>query len=421
MSAQQQRLLDRRRAIWGVLAGAAAMAGCAAPAATRVSAPEASGRTEAAGVRAQAADPSQTDSFDERAAMAGIQDVLDRQSAARAAGDKAAFLKTIDPDNLTWRRIQSETFDASNGLPRGRKYVVTRVMPKHTPYVKAWIDVLPQGGGEPTQQGVWVFRPAENDGGWLHTEILNEEIGSRQALDTEHFRLVHFEWDADVITRMGDVAEQAYATVTQRLGTAPPFRVVLSINPTYGSHSGLRGLGTWAAYSPSAKDTLLIRSMESYGAGLTAVGETQEERLLVAVTHELTHLVNDQIVPIVKVPHWASEGLADYVASNLRRTQVAEAVRSQKALTLDKASDIIEYAYDASRAYTAADVSLAYGFSSYGVMFFIERFGLDKLFEVERHFADSRRWEASFRSVLGEDWGQFQAAFQDWLRRKLGL
>src|SRR5438874_99928 len=66
---------------------------------------------EPAGALAQSAEPvpAQDDQAppSDDAAIAGIQDTLDRQAAARAAHDRAAFVATIDQRNLTWRRIQN--------------------------------------------------------------------------------------------------------------------------------------------------------------------------------------------------------------------------------------------------------------------------------------------------------------------------
>ncbi|HXI17786.1 MAG TPA: hypothetical protein VNM48_15605, partial [Chloroflexota bacterium] len=257
--------------------------------------------------RATADDPATSD----------IQATLNRQATARARGDRDAFMATIDQRNLTWRRIQGDAFTLESG--RGQRaalsYWVTGTQAKQSGYVKAWIDIGAQDGAALVGQAVWVFRQAES--GWLHSEILNEEIGPRKSQSSEHFTLGHFDWDDDVIERMVGVAERAHAHVTARTGIVPAGRPAISVNPTYGAHSALRGYGTWALFLPGT-DQIVIRSIESYGAGITAPGETQEDRLLVALTHEYAHLVNNSVVPTVKMPKWMVEGFAEFVTSHLR-------------------------------------------------------------------------------------------------------
>ncbi|HEU5316444.1 MAG TPA: hypothetical protein VFX49_10060 [Chloroflexota bacterium] len=361
-----------------------------------------------------------TATFDEDTVAAGIQATLDRQAAARSAADREAFTATVDQRNLVWRRIQSEAFAAATarGAQPGPTYRVTRIEPKQAGYVKAWIDVLPPNGSEPTAQGVWVFREAEN--GWLHTEILNEELGPRKTLETEHFTLLYYEWDDDVIERVGATAERAHARILSKTGLGPSVRPTINVNPTYGSHSALRGFGTWALYM-SGSDTILIRSLESYGAGMTAPGEAPEDRLLVALTHEYGHLVNNSVVSTVKMPKWMVEGFAEYVADNLRAGSLLSALRGGRTMTLDRASEIIEWGEDPGRGFTGADLDLAYAHSAHATTYFMERFGQDRFFALATEFADTRRWEPAFQTHAGIAWSDFERDWVAWARRRYGL
>ncbi|MBI3971260.1 MAG: hypothetical protein HY332_08215 [Chloroflexi bacterium] len=355
------------------------------------------------------------------AVIAGIQDVLNRRASALAALDRDAFMATIDQHNLTWRRIQGEVFSRAQAAGRrsAERYTVTRVQPKQNGYYKAWIDVAPAGSTRVQNQAAWVFRPTET--GWLHSEILNEELGPRLYQETEHFRLMYFAWDEDVIDRIGTVAEQAHDAVTEKLGAIPSVRTTLSVNPTYGAHSGLRGHNTVAAYDWNVKNLILIRSIESFGAGYTSPGEPTEQALVAPMTHEYTHLVSDQIVPLVKMQAWMYEGLAEYVAGHWREGEVRAAFRAGRQMTLEKASDAIEWGADPARGYTASDVSLAYGEAAFAVGYFVERFGLDTFFELARVFAESRKWNESFVQICGLEWPQFQEDWQAWVRRRLNI
>lgn len=421
-----------RRQVLAAAAGAAgaALTACASPRAGAAPAPVSEGAGAQAAPRWQEAPPpeevaSPPEEADARAAadaeaLRGIRALLDRQAAARNALDRTAYMSTIDQRNLVWRRIQGDYFDlfAADGRRPPQAFRVTRVAPKQNGYYKAWIDAGPAGSDRVTSQAVWVFRPTE--GGWLHSEILNEEIGPRQVLDTEHFRLSYYAWDDDVVERTGMVAERAYAHVTAALAAAPAFKATLSLNPTFGSHSGLREFGVWAAYLPDTKNTVISRSMESFGAGTTDPGETQDDRLLVALTHEYAHLVNDQIVPLVKLPPWMSEGLAEYVAQNTHADLVGAALRAGKLLPLDKANEAIEWGRDPAKGYTQFDILLAYGEAAHAVTYYMERFGMDKFFDLARTYADSRKWDDAMRQVTGISAADFEAGWLEWLRRRLG-
>jgi hypothetical protein len=407
--------LERRRLLQIGAAGLAAAftaSGCLPPASLATTTPNVA--TGAVAVNGERASPT------EDAAISGIQEVLDRQARAGASANYDAFAATIDQRNLTWRRIQREVFEAeiSRGARSASKYAVTRVQPKQDGYFKAWIDITPPGARSVQEQAVWVFRWTEQ--GWLHSEILNEEIGRRKLRETEHFQLAYFDWDDDVIDRMAAVAERAYARTVERTGIALEGRIAVSVNPTYGAHAGLRGYGTWAIYIPRS-EVIVIRSIESYGAGTTALGESQDDRLLVALTHEYAHLVNDRLVPTVKMPKWMVEGFAEYVAGNLRSAALLPVLRNGKQFSLDKASDIIEWGLDPARNYTSADISLAYAHAAHGVSYFMERFGQDQFFSLANHYADSRRWEESFLQVIGTSWAQFERDWVEWARKRYGV
>jgi hypothetical protein len=176
-----------------------------------------------------------------------------------------------------------------------------------------------------------------------------------------------------------------------------------------------------AVYLPETKNTIVLRSLESYGAGYVPAAETPEQHLLPAFVHEFTHLVNDQLVPVVKMQSWMSEGLAEYVAQNYRDDEVRSAYRAGTFLVLDKTEDVIEWWTDPARGYTSAQIRLAYGEAALAVTFFVERFGLDTFWDLARTFAESRKWPEAFASATGASWDQFQDDWLAWLRRRLGL
>ena len=360
-----------------------------------------------------AVDPAGVEVMDP-AALVGIQETLDRQGAARSARDRAAFMATIDQRNLTWRRIAGEYFDTyASTWSRHEQLTVTRVVPKQDGYVKAFNDHAP------LLQAVWVFHPS--DQGWLQAEPLNDELGQRQTRETDHFRLSYYSWDDDVVDGVAEVAEQAYAVVIQALGVEPGFSIVTSLNPTYASHSGLRGLAVQAAYLPDTKNMVLLRSPESFGAGEFTPDQTPAQTLAYPFTHELTHLVNDQIYRLVKMPCWMKEGLAEHVSGHYREDEVRAAYVARTQLSLDKADEVIEWNTDPSKGFTLTQISLAYGEAALAVAYFFEQFGQDRFWQLAQTYGDSRNWSESFLAVCGVTWERFRAGWDAWVRARLGL
>lgn len=351
-------------------------------------------------------------------ALAGISASLSARADALEQGDREAFLATLDLRNPTWRRIQTEYFDAGRG-PRQSVLRGTPVALQAKPggYVRATIEFA-RAGLPPTDRGSWVFSRA-NDGTWRHAEPLNEELGPRRFDDRGAFAISHYDWDADILDRVAGVATTAWARVGASLPLPAGVRPTISLNPTYAAHSGLRGSTTWAAYLPGSRGTVLLRSPDSYGAGTSPVNEAPDEKLLVPLVHEMTHLVNDDIVSVVRIPHWMSEGLAEHVADHMRAGELSWAVRAGREWTLDKASDVIEWGTDPGRNYTSADVSLAYAHASHGVRYYIERFGMDAFWTLARDFAASRAWDRTFLQVTGISWEAFGRDWVAWVRTRL--
>lgn len=348
-----------------------------------------------------------------------IRACLEARSDALSRGDRKAFVATIDQRNPTWRRIQGDVFDLSarGGLGAAAFYSPVRVQEKPFGYVKAFLDVSTARGMAPGERTAWIFS-RQSDGTVLHAEPTNDELGMRQTTTVGGIVLSHYEWDADILDRVASVAQRAWERVSSVIETPETIRPIISLNPTYAAHSGLRGFSTWAAYLPGSRTTVLLRSLESFGAGPVTMSESEDSRLLIPLTHELTHLANDCILSIVKIPHWMSEGLAEYVADNFRTREFVSAVASNRQWSLDKASEIIEWGSDVSRGYTGNDVSLAYAHASHGTRYFIERFGITRFWELAREFASSRRWADSFLTVTGVPWNDFGA---DWFRWSKGI
>lgn len=348
---------------------------------------------------------------DSRAIAVAIEDTLRRRAEAAQRGDEAAFMATIDQQNLTWKRVQNEIFRTSrSAIVAGR---VLRVQPHRGDYVKAWIDI---GAGE---KYAWtmVFRPV--DGRWLLSEPRDRELGSRKLTESKHFRIRYWEWDADVVERAGRLADEAYEQVVGALQVEPKGKPIIVMSPTFETHPGRSGHTQAAFYNPDQKDTLFVRSLESYGTPpYPPLGMTAEDELRWSIAHELVHLVNDQVVPIVKMQEWMSEGLAEWVASPIKDRLVRQAVSAGRLPTLKELDETIHG--KEQMGYTPQQVRRAYDLSIGVVEYLIARYGLDGFWKLARAFATTRSMAEATPQALGISYEQLERDWQQYVRQQYG-
>lgn len=387
---------------------AAVLVACAPspPAATPTSAPAAVTAPPAAPTK-PAAPPK-----DEKALAAEIQKVVDQQFEALRRGDENGFMGTIEQSNLTWKRVQNELFRQVKGAPRSAK--VAAVKAHRAGYYKVFLDFY-SGTFGPLKY-TWVFRQV--DGKWLHAEPDEDELGKRTIKETEHFRLRYYEWDEDIIDRVGKVVEAAYDKVVGVLKIEPKGKVTAILSPTFQTYPGRAGAFTAAHYNPDLKDTIYIRSLESFGVSPSSPGTSPDEDLGWTVAHEFTHLVSDQKVRIVRMTEWMSEGLAEWV-SNPQWPNFVRGVARGKLHSLDEVDKIITG--KAEYGYSPAEVRQAYDEAISIVDFIIAQHGgLDTFWKLAADYDTSRSLKETVPRVLGLSYAQFEKDWQTYVRQKYG-
>src|SRR5262249_10817019 len=131
-----------------------------------------------------------------------------------------------------------------------------------------------------------------------------------------------------------------------------------------------------------------IHSVESYGAGFYDPSAGPAAALYPTIVHEYTHLVNDQIVSMARMPKRMVEGLAEYAAGSFRSGEVAGAARRDALLTLDQCHDVIFYTNE--KGYSPGMISLAYGESAYAVRWVADRWGIESFWSIAREYDRTR-------------------------------
>ncbi|MBI4506754.1 MAG: hypothetical protein HY691_14565 [Chloroflexi bacterium] len=307
--------------------------------------------------------------------------------------------------------MQNEISQKRRGsLAAGR---VLRVQQHRGPYLRAWIDA---GSGE---RFAWTMVFRQVDGQWLLSEPRDRELGSRQLYESAHFRIRYWEWDGDVVDRAGRLADEAYARVVGALNVEPKLKPIIVMSPTFETHPGRGGHSQAAFYNPDLKDTLFVRSLESYGTPpYPTLGMTSEDELRWSIAHELTHLVNDQVVPIVKMQEWMSEGLAEWVSSPIKDRLVAQAVRGGRLPSLKELDDTING--KEQMGYSAQQVRRAYDLSIAVVEYLVERYGLDGFWRLAKEFATARSMVEATPKALGVSYQQLEGDWQQYVRQQYG-
>lgn len=129
---------------------------------------------------------------------------------------------------------------------------------------------------------------------------------------------------------------------------------------------------------PGLPVQIVVYALHSYAFGSYDPAKGWEADLLTTLTHEYTHLTNDQLfTPIVRMSDWMYEGLAEYVSdpeTPINRG-VPFAVRENKIIPIVDPSERFDK-QDLQHIYgLETDVSLGYGLATTLVAYTVEEHG----------------------------------------------
>ena len=344
--------------------------------------------------------------------IAAIQKVVDQRSAALQSHNKSAFDATVDQhNNLAFRRLQNEDWDSGRAAAYtgGR---VTDVKRTHDPagYVKARVQTLGAASW-------WTFLQGD-DGIWRMTEPRLGELGSFQSKEFQHTIVYYYPYDSDIVDTTGKLADAAYGVITKKMDREPPKKVKVYTSPTFESMPTSASREVLAFYMPGSKDSLYIRSLESYLGGTSRGGVSAETDLQQTIEHEMTHLIQDNIVPIVKLQDWMSEGLAQFNCNCWYGT-LPGAIASDQLFTLqqldqagffvrldgkdqDASPDHIRQGYDEGRSL---------------VEYINAKYGIEKYWDLVKDFAQTQDLHVSIKKVFNVDYDTFANDWLAWVRK----
>lgn len=367
--------------------------------------------------------------------------LLQRHSAAVEAGDREAFLATIDPESPDYRAVAERTFNNLAALPI-RAYRFGALTPDAGALTpdraeelgrSAWVgDVVVELQFEGSDAGWWstahrlafvrrdgelyIAGDAEGLGSseprplWLLDEVRSVSgehslvIGTgsedrlaavADALDTgvlEVSAVWPAHWPEHVVVIMPDTQAQMERVIGARAGSQAK---VAAVTTSVGRHS--RDGGSHIVINPETFEAIGVRSQQ------------------VVLTHEAVHVATEATVS--NVPIWLSEGFADYIgfkSSDLAIETVArgllEEVRTDGPPDeLPNSAAFHPRQPDLDRAYEAAWLACRY---------IAETAGEETLVEFYRAMGEVHSEDDEvrvYRDVLGHTPESFVRAWQDFL------
>lgn len=398
---------------------ACAPAGPAAPAA-----PTASALTSAPSPAAATPAPAATVPVPTTAAATeaqikvGIQETLDRYAQAWGDNDLALLDETIDPQSGAFRRLVKGRFETFQESALRGQYVFSFTVDAITPLEYDFVRATVRTGGSTMS---WTFREVDNR--WLLSEPSATQVGKRETHDTEHFTFQTYPWSDSVNSEVMELMEQARDVVVERLGRSPEKQARVSILPA-STVGPPQGSGTVAYYisspRPTAPDQIIIYAPYTFAFGDYNATEGWQPFLRRTLTHEYTHLVqNRSFTPIVRVPLWMSEGLAEYVSDSPRANEVRQAIENDAVIPLidPTTTDPLKVQDLQHMGALERDSSLAYGLSYSLVAYIVEKHGgLDGFWKLAEAYDKRQKLPAALEQAFNISYEDFDTGWRTWLR-----
>lgn len=232
---------------------------------------------------------------------------------------------------------------------------------------------------------------------------------------SEHFSFLMSKEDALVLSSYApELAEEAFAKLTQRYGFKPSGPLQVEIFPDHGGFAvrtlGLPGLG--GALGVCFGKVVVIDSPRAHKAGAFNWGST--------LWHEFTHVMTLQMSNY-NIPRWYSEGLSDYEESRARPgwgdSLTSLFIKAYKEGKLLKVSELNS---GIMRPQNPEQIMLSYYQAGLVCQWIEEKFGFEKIRQSLHLFSENKTPEEVFRRTLGLDTAGMDAGYASFLDLRIG-
>jgi tetratricopeptide (TPR) repeat protein len=234
---------------------------------------------------------------------------------------------------------------------------------------------------------------------WMFNSLdLMDQMEGFYRIRSEHFSFLMSKEDASVLSSYAPaLAEEAFASLTQRYGFVPGGPLQVEVFPDHGGFAvrtlGLPGLS--GALGVCFGNVLAIDSPRARKAGEFNWGST--------LWHELTHMISLQMSHH-NIPRWFSEGLSVYEEKRARPgwgdSLTVAFMKAYKEGRLLKASELNA---GILRPKNPEQIALAYCQAGLACEWMEKEFGFDKIRQSLKLFAQNISAEEVFRRTLGLD------------------
>lgn len=277
---------------------------------------------------------------EERSPLAAVQEVLDRRAAAVTAGDRDAFLATVDPQApAPFRAAQARSFDGLRSVPLSSYRLTARVEDSgdldgrtdaFLPETRATYRI--EGYDDRDAVDTLWFTYVRRDGRWyvgadedladlgLDTARNLWDFGPVRLLRTEHFLVLAHPDKAERADELAAIAEDAFAAFRGRWQQPWSERIPLIVPSSVDqleqmlqSTIDLDKFVAFVSYGFTRDDGLRATAPRLFVQDAQLSDHTRPFQVRTLV-HELTHAATAPTTgPFT--PVWLHEGLADWVAA----------------------------------------------------------------------------------------------------------
>ena len=233
----------------------------------------------------------------------------------------------------------------------------------------------------------------------------NLSTGNWDELQTEHYRIKYLTEDKADVDMVANAAEDAYTSVSDRMGQEPgrPTTIVIypdsrSLAASFGWDKNEKALGVyWGG-------TIRVLAPSAWLSGGRQQGRFIKEGPMV---HEFTHLMVDQMTR-GNYNRWWTEGIAQYTEKQITGFEFASPFNGKQQMyyyTLDN----LEKNFD------SLDQSVAYWEALQAVDFIVDNYGEENIYTIIHYLGKGDSMPKAIENALGTDYETFSHDFYQYL------
>lgn len=347
-----------------------------------------------------------------------VQASLDTLARAYAEGDAERLAEVVDQENLPFRRLVKNQFEATLAAFEGAEFRPRFRVQAISPMPAGFARVTVRTGFG--MDADWLFRQAD-DGRWVLAEPSVEQLGAPLRLETEHFVFITYPWADEFNGVVMALSEREREQVLARLGQAPEAQAEVNLRPIYGltPFDNPTALATYDRRPrPGQLDRIEVYVPGAYTFGFYDPKVGWEAELTRVLVHEYTHMAHFRAFDRAGLlSDWMVEGLAEYVCCAAE--DIALAAQAAKSGRIIPIIDTVSPIYKQDLMHLTRlnrDVGLGYALGGSLVAYVAEtQGGLDGFWRLARAYDETQDLPAALQQAFGVSYEEFDRGWRAWL------